>query len=119
MAARCTTVVFAAMALAVMAAVALSAVEPEEAGAAVAHIHVRDPESGVPSMKFEHYREVVERIKDSGIDAILNITTGPGARYAPPPDSLPRGACGAGYDPSVENRWMTTYRASAFHASQA
>lgn len=58
-----------------------------KAGAAVLHIHVRDPETGVPSMKFEHYREVVDRIRDSGVDAILNITTGPGSRYAPPPDN--------------------------------
>jgi uncharacterized protein (DUF849 family) len=59
-----------------------------KAGAAVLHIHVRDPDKGgIPSMKFEHYREVVERIRDAGCNAILNITTGPGSRYAPPPDN--------------------------------
>src|SRR6187399_2640156 len=58
-----------------------------KAGAAVLHIHVRNPKTGGPSMKFEHYREVVERIQDSGINAVLNITTGPGSRYAPTPDN--------------------------------
>jgi uncharacterized protein YkwD len=46
MAARCTTVVLAAMALAVMAAVALSAVEPKEAGAAVDTETVRACDEG-------------------------------------------------------------------------
>ena len=34
-----------------------------EAGAAVVHIHVRDPQTGRPSMEFEYYRDVVERIR--------------------------------------------------------
>jgi uncharacterized protein (DUF849 family) len=53
------------------------------AGAAIAHIHVRDPQTGKPSMKLQYYRETVERIRDSGCDIIINLTTGPGARYTP------------------------------------
>src|SRR5690606_36178745 len=53
------------------------------AGAAMAHIHVREPQTGKPSMKLEYYRETVERIRDSGCDIIINLTTGPGARYTP------------------------------------
>ena len=54
-----------------------------KAGAAICHIHVRDPETGVPSMKLEYYREVVKRIKTSGTDLIINLTCGPGGRYMP------------------------------------
>jgi uncharacterized protein (DUF849 family) len=54
-----------------------------QAGAAVAHIHVRDPITGKPSMKLEYYREVVARIRDAGSDVVINLTTGPGARVQP------------------------------------
>jgi len=52
-------------------------------GAAICHIHVRDPESGRPSMALEYYREVVKRIRQSDTDMIINLTTGPGGRYVP------------------------------------
>jgi uncharacterized protein (DUF849 family) len=55
--------------------------EAAEAGAAIAHIHVRDPATGQPSMELEFYREVVERIRARNPDLILNLTTGPGKRY--------------------------------------
>lgn len=54
-----------------------------KAGAAICHIHVRDPETGRPSMKLEYYREVVQRIRASDTDLIINLTTGPGGRYIP------------------------------------
>lgn len=53
------------------------------AAAAVVHIHVRDPETGSQSMEARYYRDVVDRIRRSGIDIIINPTTGPGARYTP------------------------------------
>lgn len=68
------------------AAIAKSSLDARKAGAAVVHIHVRDPETGQRSMEFEHYREVVERIRDSGSDVIINLTTGPGARFVPSND---------------------------------
>ncbi|WOE75491.1 3-keto-5-aminohexanoate cleavage protein [Alterisphingorhabdus coralli] len=52
-------------------------------GAAIVHIHVRDPETGAPSMAVGHYRETVERIRDVTSDLILNLTTGPGQRFLP------------------------------------
>jgi len=58
--------------------IAESAIEAANAGAAIAHIHVRDPDTGAPSRKLEYYREVVERIRASGVDVILNLTTGMG-----------------------------------------
>ena len=54
-----------------------------EAGAAVVHIHVRDPETGKPSMALEYYRDVVERIRARNTQLILNLTTGPGGRFVP------------------------------------
>lgn len=57
-----------------------------EAGAAVVHIHVRDPQTGRPSMEIEYYRDVVERIRVRNSQVILNITTGPGGRFSPDPD---------------------------------
>jgi uncharacterized protein (DUF849 family) len=63
--------------------IADSAIEAGKAGAAIAHIHVRDPESGKPSMDVALYREVMERIRGSGSDIIINLTTGPGGRYWP------------------------------------
>lgn len=53
-----------------------------KAGAAVAHIHVRY-EDGRPSMELAHYKEVVDRIHDSGCGVVINLTTGPGQRFIP------------------------------------
>jgi uncharacterized protein (DUF849 family) len=68
------------------AQIADAAIEAAGAGAAVAHIHVRDPKTGAPSMELELYREVVERIRKSGVDLIVNLTTGPGGRFLPSGD---------------------------------
>lgn len=58
--------------------IADAAIEAGRAGAAVAHIHVRDPETGAPSRKVEYYREVVERVRASDTDVVLNLTAGMG-----------------------------------------
>ena len=58
--------------------IAESAVDAAKAGAAVVHCHVRDPDSGVPSRRVDLYKEVTQRIRDSGTDVILNLTTGMG-----------------------------------------
>jgi uncharacterized protein (DUF849 family) len=57
-----------------------------EAGAAIVHIHVREPGTGKPSMEIGLYRDVVERIRAKNTQLILNITTGPGGRFVPSPD---------------------------------
>ena len=57
--------------------IAESAIDAAKAGAAIVHIHVRNPETTKPSMEFDHYREVVERIRESGVDVVINLTTGP------------------------------------------
>ena len=58
--------------------IAQSAIAAAEAGAAVVHCHVRDPETGTPSRKLEYYREVTEYIRASGTDVVLNLTAGMG-----------------------------------------
>ena len=45
------------------------------AGAAIAHIHVRE-EDGTPSRRLELYKEVVDRARSSDTDVVLNLTTG-------------------------------------------
>src|SRR6201985_1036130 len=63
--------------------IADSALEAAEAGAAVAHIHVRDPETGRPSMSIDLYRAVRDRIRAKNPKLIINLTTGPGGRFVP------------------------------------
>jgi uncharacterized protein (DUF849 family) len=63
--------------------IAASAIDAAKAGAAIVHIHVRDPQTTRPSMDGALYREVVERIRASGTDVLINLTTGPGARFIP------------------------------------
>ena len=62
--------------------IARAALESAKAGASVAHIHVRYPD-GRPSMELEHYREVVERIRDGNPKLVINLTTGQGGRFVP------------------------------------
>jgi uncharacterized protein (DUF849 family) len=58
--------------------IADSAIDAARAGAAIVHCHVRDPESGQGSRDPALYREVVARIRDSGVDVIINLTGGMG-----------------------------------------
>jgi len=60
------------------AQIAASAIDAAKAGAAVVHCHVRDPETGKPARDPALYREVTERIRDSGTDVVLNLTAGMG-----------------------------------------
>src|SRR5712672_2424740 len=63
--------------------IAQSAIDAAKAGAAIVHVHVRDPQTTRPSMDLALYREVVDRIRASGTDVLINLTTGPGARFVP------------------------------------
>lgn len=58
--------------------IAASAIEAAKAGAAIAHIHVRDPATGRGSRDPALYREVVDRIRSSGTDVVINLTAGMG-----------------------------------------
>jgi uncharacterized protein (DUF849 family) len=57
--------------------IAEEAVRAHAAGAAVAHIHVRDPQTGRPTSNLELFREVVSKVK-ARCDMLLCITTGGG-----------------------------------------
>lgn len=58
--------------------IADSAIAAAQAGAAVVHIHVREPDTGAFSMETRHYREVVKCIRESKVDVIVNLTCGMG-----------------------------------------
>src|SRR5258707_1892913 len=66
--------------------IAQSAIDAAKACAAIVHIHVRDPVTTRPSMDGALYREVVDRIRSSSVDVLINLTTGPGGRFAPGTD---------------------------------
>ncbi|NSL21713.1 3-keto-5-aminohexanoate cleavage protein [Agrobacterium tumefaciens] len=74
--------------------IAVSALEAGEAGAAIVHIHVRDPETGAPSMSVDLYRDVIHRIRAHRPDLIINLTTGPGGRFVPSEDDPKIAAAG-------------------------
>ncbi len=63
--------------------IANSAIDAARAGAAIVHCHVRSLETKKPSMELELYRGVANLIRDADVDVILNLTTGPGARFSP------------------------------------
>ena len=76
--------------------IAASALDAAEAGAAIVHIHVRDPQTTRPSMDPALYREVVERrIRAGDSDVLVNLTTGPGARFIPGLDDPLKPASGS------------------------
>jgi uncharacterized protein (DUF849 family) len=58
--------------------IAESAIEAAKAGAAIVHIHVRDPETGKGARDPKLYAEVVDRVRSSGTDVVLNLTAGMG-----------------------------------------
>jgi uncharacterized protein (DUF849 family) len=58
--------------------IAAAAIEAARAGAAVAHIHVRDPATGRGARDPRLYREVVERVRAADVDVVLNLTAGMG-----------------------------------------
>jgi uncharacterized protein (DUF849 family) len=74
--------------------IANAAIEAAQAGAAVAHIHVRDPETGEAARKLEWYEEVVERIRASSTDVVINLTAGMGGDFVPHPEDPGRGGPG-------------------------
>ncbi|MBM3608638.1 MAG: 3-keto-5-aminohexanoate cleavage protein [Alphaproteobacteria bacterium] len=67
--------------------IAESAIGAAKAGAAIVHLHARDPQTRAGSMRVDLFREIVERIRDSGVDVILNLSTGDGAMFAPDKDN--------------------------------
>lgn len=67
--------------------IAESAIEAAKAGAAIVHLHARDPETKAGSMRLDLFQEIVGRIRDNGVDVIINLSTGDGAMFAPSKDN--------------------------------
>jgi uncharacterized protein (DUF849 family) len=67
------------------AQIAAACLEARLAGAAVVHIHVRDPATGEGARDPKLFAEVVDRLRDSGTDVIINLTGGLGATLLPDP----------------------------------
>jgi len=57
-----------------------------KAGASIAHIHVRDPETGKGSRDPELFKEAVDRIRSSDTDVVINLTSGMGGDWTPSDD---------------------------------
>ena len=58
--------------------IAADAIAAAKAGAAIVHIHVRDPETGVGAREPHLFKEAVDIIRSSGTDIVLNLTAGMG-----------------------------------------
>ncbi|MDR5892958.1 3-keto-5-aminohexanoate cleavage protein [Halomonas mongoliensis] len=65
-----------------------------KAGASVAHIHVRDPDTGGISHSLDHFREVMERVREAEVDIVMNITAGGGGDWIPDAEDPTRGGPG-------------------------
>ena len=63
--------------------IAEAAIEAAKAGAAVVHLHVRDPETGKASRDPKLFKEVVDRVRDSATDVVINLTAGMGGDWVP------------------------------------
>lgn len=74
--------------------IANNAIEAGKAGAAIAHIHVRNPDTGERSGDPALFREVVDRIRDSGSEVLINLTSSEGARFIPDRDEPKKGGEG-------------------------
>jgi len=71
------------------AQIAASALDAHAAGAAIVHLHVRDPDSGRASRDPALFREVVERIRQKNSEVILNLTGGMGGDLMLGPEDAP------------------------------
>lgn len=66
--------------------IADAAIEAAAAGAAIAHLHVRDPETGKGSRDVGLFKETVDLVRASGTDVVINLTAGMGGDWAPSAD---------------------------------
>ena len=61
--------------------IADACIESANAGAAITHIHVRDPQTGEGCREHRYFEEVVDHVRASGVDVVVNLTTGMGGDY--------------------------------------
>ena len=77
--------------------IADATIESANAGASVAHIHVRDPQTGAPGRDRECFRQVVDFVRESNVDIVINLTTGMGGEYYPGEDDPAVGGPGTDF----------------------
>ena len=65
--------------------IAAACVEAAKAGAACVHVHVRDETTTLGSREPAKFKEVVQRVRDSGTDVVINLTCGHAAFLYPDP----------------------------------
>lgn len=65
--------------------IAAACIEAAAAGAAIVHVHVRDPETGKGTRDPRMFKQVVDRVRDSRVDVLINLTGGLGATFIPDP----------------------------------
>ena len=75
--------------------IANAAIEAADAGAAIVHIHVRDPETGIGSRDVDLFKDAVERVRNSGRDVLINLTAGMGGDLVVDDDEFTRIATAA------------------------
>lgn len=75
--------------------IAEACLEAAEAGAAITHIHVRDPKTGQGSRDPALYAEVVERVRERNQEVILNLTAGMGGDLVVDDEEPSRPAAGS------------------------
>ena len=78
--------------------IADAAIEAARAGAAIAHVHVRNPETGKGARDPGLYRQVVERVRAADVDVVLNLTAGMGGDLVLGGDETPLPLDPAGTD---------------------
>jgi uncharacterized protein (DUF849 family) len=67
--------------------IADAAIEAAKAGAAIAHLHVRNVETGKAGRDLANYREAVQLVRESGTDVVINLTAGMGGDFVYDPSN--------------------------------
>ena len=67
--------------------IADASIEAAKAGASITHIHARDPETGQGSRDPKLFKEIVDRVRDSDTDVVINITAGMGGDWVSDPSN--------------------------------
>jgi uncharacterized protein (DUF849 family) len=75
--------------------IARAALDAAAEGAAIVHLHVRDPDTAKGSMRLDLYEELVDRIRAEDRNVLINLTTGEGGRFVPTPGDPRTAASGS------------------------
>lgn len=75
--------------------IADAALEAEQAGASVVHLHVRDPKSGEGSRDPQLFLDMATRVREYGVKALMNVTCGGGGIFCPDPTNEGRAGMGS------------------------